>query len=152
LLIADIDFCVPEDAGQLFSIEAACFEQPWDRRVIEHDLADMGQVVYMKATLAGRIAGYGVLGRAGRAAHLMNIAVHPDYRSRCVGLQLMTAFDEIAREWGCGRMRLEVRSTNARARDFYVKLGFACIRTERNYYAGGEDAIIMVARLPLQVK
>ncbi|MDR1021436.1 MAG: ribosomal protein S18-alanine N-acetyltransferase [Synergistaceae bacterium] len=152
MLIADIDFCAQADLGQLVSIEEACFEQPWDRRVIEHDLANPGQVAYLKATLAGRIAGYGVLGRGYGAAHLMNIAVHPDYRSRCVGLQLMMSFDEIAREWGCGRMRLEVRSGNAAARDFYSKLGFAYMKRERKYYANGEDAIVMVARLPLPIK
>jgi ribosomal-protein-alanine N-acetyltransferase len=152
LLIADIDFCAPDDIGELTKIESACFTEPWDRRVIEHDLANLGEVIYLKASLAGRIAGYGVLARNDAAAHLLNIAVSPDYRSRGIGLQLMFSFGEIAFEWGRKRMRLEVRSTNPAARDFYSKLGFAYTKRVRGYYANGDDALVMIARLPMSLK
>ncbi|MDR1514677.1 MAG: ribosomal protein S18-alanine N-acetyltransferase [Synergistaceae bacterium] len=150
--IADIDFCTPSDIDELALIESLCFEQPWDRRVLEHDLANLGEVIYLKALVAGRVAGYGVLARNGAAAHLLNIAVRPDCRSQGIGLQLMFSLGEIASEWGCGRMRLEVRSANAAARDFYSKLGFAHIKRVRGYYANGDDALVMVARLPMSLK
>jgi ribosomal-protein-alanine N-acetyltransferase len=152
VLIADIDFCKPEDLEELCLIESVCFDQPWDRRVMQRDLANLGQVVYLKAVLTGVIAGYGVIERNEGAAHLLNIAVRPEYRSNGIGLQLMLSSGEIASEWGLKRMRLEVRSSNARARDFYSNLGFVYVKRTRNYYANGEDAIVMTARLPLPLK
>jgi ribosomal-protein-alanine acetyltransferase len=152
VLIADVDFCKPEDLEELSLIESTCFDQPWDKRVMRRDLANLGQVVYLKAALAGFVAGYGVLERNEGAAHLLNIAVRPEYRSNGIGLQLMLSFGEIASEWGCGRIRLEVRPSNAHARDFYSSLGFVYVKRTRNYYANGEDAIVMRARLPLPLK
>jgi ribosomal protein S18 acetylase RimI-like enzyme len=106
----------------------------------------------MKAILGVFIAGYGVLGRNEGVSHLLNLAVLPDYRRMGIASQLMLAFEEIAVEWECRRMRLEVRSSNRLARDFYAKLGFTYKSRARGYYANGEDALILVARLPLSIK
>jgi ribosomal-protein-alanine N-acetyltransferase len=150
--IAEIEFCGPEDLEELCFIESRCFDQPWNRRVIEHDLANLGAVVYLKAILRDVIAGYGVIGRNESVAHLLNLAVLQEFRGVGIASQLMLAFGEIASEWNCRRMRLEVRSSNTIARDFYSKLGFSYVTRCRSYYANGEDALILVARLPLLVK
>ncbi|MDR0616201.1 MAG: ribosomal protein S18-alanine N-acetyltransferase [Synergistaceae bacterium] len=152
MLIADIDFCKPEDLEELYAIESACFKDPLNRRVMEHDLANLGQTVYLKAVVDCAIAGYGILARDGADAHVLNIAVMPEYRSNGIGLQLMFSFGEIAAEWGSKNMRLEVRKGNSHARHFYLALGFIYAKSIRNYYADGEDALIMTARLPLAVK
>ncbi|MCL2683738.1 MAG: GNAT family N-acetyltransferase, partial [Synergistaceae bacterium] len=90
--IVDIDFCVPEDVKSLVAIEAACFDIPWEEHLIVSDLNDPGSSVYLKATVNGTIAGYGVLGRASDLSHLMNIAVLPEYRKHGIALQLMAGF------------------------------------------------------------
>jgi ribosomal-protein-alanine N-acetyltransferase len=147
--IADIDFCTQDDLDEICSIETACFSAPVDRRVIEGDLRNLGEIVYVKALLRCAIAGYGVLGRSESVAHLLNLAVLPEFRRMGVAWQLALALGEIADAWGCGRIRLEVRSSNSGAREFYAKLGFAYMSRTRGYYSNGEDAIILVARLPL---
>ena len=149
--IADIDFCVPEDAKSLVAIDAVCFDVPWEERLIVSDLNDPGSPVYLKAAVNGTIAGYGVLGRVNDSSHLMNIAVLPEYRRRGIALQLMAGFDEISSEWGCRRMSLEVRSSNVTARNFYVSIGFVYSSRAKGYYANGEDALILVARIPLKL-
>jgi ribosomal-protein-alanine N-acetyltransferase len=151
LQIVDIDFCVPGDIKSLVAIEAVCFDIPWEEHLIERDLNEPGSAVYLKASVKGEIAGYGVLGRAGDTAHLMNLAVLPEYRRRGIALQLMAAFGEISADWRCGRMCLEVRSNNSIARDFYASMGFVYSSRVKGYYADGEDAVILTARLPLRM-
>jgi ribosomal-protein-alanine N-acetyltransferase len=147
--IADIEFCGPGDFEEIFAVESACFDMPWSRHVIRYDLDNMGELVYMKAVLKDFIAGYGVLGRGEGVSHLLNLAVLPEFRRSGIASQLMLAFEEISLIWGCGRMRLEVRSSNALARDFYAKFGFVYKMRAKKYYANGEDALVLVARLPL---
>jgi ribosomal-protein-alanine N-acetyltransferase len=149
--IVDIDFCVPGDIKSLVEIEAVCFDIPWEERLIERDLNEPGNAVYLKAVIKGTIAGYGVLGRADDTAHLMNLAVLPEYRRQGIALQLMAAFGEISDDWRCRRMCLEVRSNNNIARDFYASVGFAYLSRIKGYYVDGEDALVLAARLPLRL-
>jgi len=149
--IVDIDFCVTEDIKALAAIEAACFDIPWETRLIEYDLQEPGSTVYLKASVKGMIAGYGVLGRAEDASHLMNLAVLPNYRRQGIALQLMAAFDAISAEWECRRICLEVRSANETARAFYSSIGFVYSSRIKGYYSDGEDALILIARLPLRL-
>jgi ribosomal-protein-alanine N-acetyltransferase len=149
--IVDIDFCVPEDVKSLVAIETACFDIPWEEHLIVSDINDPVFSVYLKATVRGTVAGYGVLGRAEDSAHLMNLAVLPEYRRMGVALQLMAGFGEISREWRCKRMRLEARASNVIARRFYASIGFVYSSRAKGYYSDGEDALILVARLPLKL-
>jgi ribosomal-protein-alanine N-acetyltransferase len=149
--IADLDFCVPGDLKSLVEIEKACFSIPWEKDLIAADLEGRGNSVYLKASLKGVVVGYGVLGQNGRLAHLMNIAVLPEYRRHGVALQIMAAFDVLAREWLCRRMYLEVRASNTGARAFYASIGFVYSSRIKGYYVDGEDALMLIARLPLKL-
>ncbi|MDR3355203.1 MAG: GNAT family N-acetyltransferase [Synergistaceae bacterium] len=150
--IVDIDFCGIEDLDVLYAVECACFASPWKRYMLESDLQDLGGVVYLKAVAGGGIiAGYGVLSRNDRDSHLQNLAVLPEYRRLGVASQLMIGFDEISEEWGCMRMCLEVRVSNKIARDFYAKIGFSYHSISIGYYADGEDALNLTAKIPLRV-
>ncbi len=149
--IADIDFCEPKDLGALYAIETACFESPWEQRLLENDLANPGRIIYLKALFRDRIVGYGAVAREEQVIHLLNLAVLEEFRRQGVASQLMIAFGEIGVEWNCKRMRLEVRSSNRGARDFYSRLGFSYKTRLRGYYADGEDALVLVARLPIVI-
>jgi ribosomal-protein-alanine N-acetyltransferase len=149
--IADLDFCVPADLKSLVEIEKACFAVPWEKDLIAADLAGRGNSVYLKAAFNDIIVGYGVLGQNDGAAHLMNIAVLPEYRRRGVALQMMAAFDVLAREWLCRRMYLEVRASNTGGRAFYAGIGFVYSSRIKGYYVDGEDALMLIARLPLKL-
>ncbi|MDR1580464.1 MAG: ribosomal protein S18-alanine N-acetyltransferase [Synergistaceae bacterium] len=149
--IADLDFCVPADLKSLVEIEKACFTVPWEEDLIAADLDGRGNSVYLKASFKDIIVGYGVLGQSDGLAHLMNIAVLPEYRRHGVALQIMAAFDVLADEWLCRRMYLEVRASNTGARAFYTALGFVYSSRIKGYYVDGEDALMLVARIPLKL-
>ncbi|MDR1916784.1 MAG: ribosomal protein S18-alanine N-acetyltransferase [Synergistaceae bacterium] len=150
--IVDIDFCVPEDLKSLVAIEEACFNDPWSELLIEYDLNNPGNAIYMKAIMKRTIVGYGVLGLLDETSHLMNLAVMPEFRRHGAALQLMAAFGELSRSNGCKRMRLEVRSSNITARRFYASMGFVYSSRLKSYYSDGEDALLLVSRLPIKIK
>jgi ribosomal-protein-alanine N-acetyltransferase len=50
---------------------------------------------------------------------------------------------EQAREEGAARVTLEVRRYNHPAIALYERLGFRRVGERRNYYGGGEDALLM---------
>ena len=150
--IVDIDFCTPGDLPVLLEIEQACFDDPWEAHAIEYDLNNQGSIVYLKAVLKDLIAGYAVVARGDDISHLMNIAVLPAYRGVGIALQLMLGVQAVAEDWENRRMRLEVRSSNQTARDFYSRIGFTYNTRLKGYYTNGEDALVLVAKLPLKIE
>ncbi|MDR1481781.1 MAG: ribosomal protein S18-alanine N-acetyltransferase [Synergistaceae bacterium] len=149
--IVDIDFCGPEDLNILYAVECECFPSPWKRYMLENDLDNLGEIIYLKAVMLGKIIGYGVVSRNDWDSHLQNLAVLAEYRRLGIASQLMIGFDRISEEWGCRRMWLEVRSSNKIAKNFYAKIGFSYRSISRGYYSDGEDALILTAKLPLKV-
>ena len=66
-----------------------------------------------------------VLGDAGRkTAHVTDLYVTPEVRSRGVGTALLAGIVEPAREAGLGHVSLEVLTQNTEARRLYDRLGF----------------------------
>jgi ribosomal protein S18 acetylase RimI-like enzyme len=80
----------------------------------------------------GRAVGFVfcVLGDRGRkTAHVTDIYVRPEARSRGVGRALLAELIEPAREAGLGHVSLEVLVHNTDARRLYERLGFAPVDT-----------------------
>ncbi|HLE73353.1 MAG TPA: GNAT family N-acetyltransferase [Anaerolineales bacterium] len=73
-------------------------------------------------------------------AWIATIAVHPDYRGRGIGGQLLELAEQ---RCGMARMRLSVRISNQAAQRLYQRRGYAQMDVWPKYYAGGEDAIVM---------
>jgi ribosomal-protein-alanine N-acetyltransferase len=76
-------------------------------------------------------------------SHILNVAVHPDFRRRGVGAALIGEAVAEARSRDAQLMLLEVRRSNLEARRLYRKFGFEERRLRRNYYGPGEDALVM---------
>ncbi|MCK9907331.1 ribosomal protein S18-alanine N-acetyltransferase, partial [Frankia sp. Cpl3] len=73
-----------------------------------------------------------------------NVAVHPGYRGRKIGENLMKQMMGLAVLFGAVKMTLEVRPSNTAARNLYAKLGFKDQGRRKNYYSdNNEDAMIM---------
>jgi [ribosomal protein S18]-alanine N-acetyltransferase len=77
-------------------------------------------------------------------AHIMVIAVHPDYQRRGLGRLMLAALLMAAVQRGLERATLEVRLSNEGAIGLYHQFGFEDVGVRRRYYADtGEDALIM---------
>ena len=76
--------------------------------------------------------------------HLINLAVHPDYRSIGVGELLLIKGIELAIRLRAIMVTLEVRVSNLAAQALYSKCGFSERGVRRAYYLDNrEDAAIM---------
>ncbi|MEM1947890.1 MAG: N-acetyltransferase [Candidatus Caldarchaeum sp.] len=84
-----------------------------------------------------------------RAGHIVSVAVLPGYRRRGIGEELVRrAVYALTHEYGCEEAYLEVRVTNTPAILLYKKIGFVIKEVQKRYYADGEDAYLMVLKLP----
>lgn len=63
--------------------------------------------------------------RAAPVLNLHDLAVHPDFRGRGIGRELLKRIETHARQTGCCRVSLEVRRDNETAQGLYRSEGFA---------------------------
>lgn len=151
ILPVELDFCSSADLEGICSVEEQSSASPWPRKVIESDLSSDSPYLYLCARAGGIILGFGAVLRKGKTAGLANLAVLPEFRRRGVGSQLLAGLAEIAESLGCSRMSLYVRQSNTGAADLYRLFGFSVLGRHKGYYAGGEDALLMEAPLPLRL-
>lgn len=76
-------------------------------------------------------------------ARVMMFAVHPSFRGRGKGTELMDALIRRARMEGLRYITLEVRQENLPARKFYKGKGFFEVGTLDRYYSDGGSAVRM---------
>lgn len=77
-------------------------------------------------------------------AHIMNIAVHPQFRNRGIGSLILEFLISKLESFGLKSITLEVRSSNIVAQSLYEKYGFKEEGIRKRYYSNNkEDAIIM---------
>ena len=73
----------------------------------------------------------------------MMFAMHPDYRGRGKGSELINALITRARMEGMRYITLEVRQENVPSRKFYKGRGFIEVGTLERYYSDGGSAVRM---------
>lgn len=92
------------------------------------------------------VLGFAGIWMAVQEAHLVTIAVTPDWRRRGLGELLLVSVIEMAVELMASSLFLEVRISNLGAKRMYDKYGFVVSRVRKAYYSdNGEDALEMVA-------
>lgn len=132
------------DLGDIMKIEKLSFTTPWSKQAFLSELLDNDRAYYLVAKVNERAVGYIGIWLIAGEGHVTNVAVHPDYRGRGIGNQLMTAIERLAGERGVNRLTLEVRVSNERAQNLYRKLGYLPAGIRRRYYRDNdEDALIM---------
>jgi len=73
-----------------------------------------------------------------------NIVVAPEHRRRRIGRALLREMLDLARELGAKSVLLEVRDSNAAARQFYAGFGFAEVARRRAYYRDPEEDALLL--------
>ncbi len=139
----------PERLDAVLAVEQSAYSHPWSRRSF-HDSIQAG---YQAQCLLGgdELLGYFVAMAGYREVHLLNFTVAPAHQ-RCGWARLM--LDALAL-WARGQQAewlwLEVRVSNTRAQQVYLRRGFARVGLRTGYYPLGhgvrEDAVVMNLRL-----
>ncbi len=148
MIVVDITDFTPDDIDEFLKIEKQSFKVPWTRDIVLFDLfCRFDTVKYIAAKYKGKLVGYGVIEIVDKKAHILNIAVSPDYRGYGIGEQLLVAMLEYAEFKGCENVYLEVRVSNKVAISLYSKWGFKISDVIVNYYKDGESALVMSKKL-----
>lgn len=102
------------------------------------------------AVAASRVIGFGVMKYREEDAHLLLLAVQADSAGLGIGRSLVAWLEEAACTAGLGRVLLESRASNAGARTFYRRLGYAEGEELPGYYQGRETAVRMTKALRIE--
>jgi len=131
------------DLDAIMAIENASFAAPWSRSMFVEEMANRAaKVIVFK--LGDILVGYVCFWEVLDEAHLMNIAVHPEYRGRGYGKLIMGQLEALCLRDNLRRIILEVGRRNLPARRLYRKCGFGAVGFRKKYYTEvQDDALIM---------
>jgi len=133
----------PADLNAIVKIDEASFVQPWSRASFEKALADEARTIAIALEVDGALMGFGVAWHVGDEGEIATMAVAEAVRGRRLGETIMRALIEKLTARGARQIFLEVRPSNTAALTLYQKLDFQQVGQRKNYYANGEDAIVM---------
>lgn len=137
-----------DDLATVSDIERRSYEFPWNHGVFRDCLLAGYRCISLIRN--DRVAGYGVLSIAAGEAHILNLCVDPECRSRGYGEQLLDELLYRARAASVRQISLEVRPSNDTALMLYRKKGFYQVTARPAYYQaneGREDAAVLVKKL-----
>ena len=152
---AAAELCIPrvrvmrsDDAAIVADIEHASYEFPWTVGIFR----DCMRVGYACRVLCAgdELIGYAVLAEGAGEAHLLNLCVQAARRREGLGRFLLDHMLDLARRDGAARVYLEVRPSNAAARQLYRSARFEQIARRPRYYQaqlGREDALVLALDL-----
>jgi len=143
----EIDYMRQEDLDEIVAIENVSFPSPWPKRIFEREIEALNS--YKRVIrMSGIVIAYIVTWTIHDEVHILNIAVHPDFRKAGLGEMLMRHCIHCSKDNGLKYAILEVRASNVGAIKLYEKIGFRTTRLRKKYYSdNGEDAYVMMYEL-----
>ena len=140
----------PFDLDEVARIESESFPIPWKREFFASELVEPHRYIRVLARDDGgtpRVGGYLFAVALYEEFHINKIATDLRLRKQGHGRALLEDALARARSAGSTAITLEVRVSNAAAREFYMSYAFTEAYRRRAYYQDGEDALVLV--LPL---
>lgn len=126
------------------ALELLCFpDEPWSEQSLALLCREnaVGEVITDED---GGVIAYGGMTFAAGEASVTNIATHPAYRRRGMGLAVVSALIRDAAALGLAEIYLEVRPSNVPAIALYRALGFEDAGIRKSFYRfPREDALVM---------
>ena len=142
-----IERLTSENISGVAELEELCFSLPWSKKALEL-LCNGENVGFVALDGEKRVVAYGGMVCVLDEGQITNIAVHPDFRRRKIGEQIVSALLGYGEEKGISLYSLEVRESNQAAISLYQKLGFISVGNRKNFYSNPtENAIIMIKNI-----
>lgn len=131
---------------EVLAIEKNSFPVPWTRGMFEREISLIISRFYV-ALIDEHVVGYGGYWCVSDEAHIVNLAVHPDFRSKGIGRGILQFIVEnISGKKITRSILLEVRKGNIAAQKLYESAGFIVTGVRPRYY-GTEDAVLMEKKI-----
>jgi ribosomal-protein-alanine N-acetyltransferase len=133
---------------EVVAIERAAYAHPWSRGNFADSLKSGYQAQLLRA--GETLLAYFVAMKGVDEVHLLNITVAPSFQGQGWGRVMLDALAIWARGQGAQWLWLEVRTSNTRAQEVYLRYGYRRVGERKNYYpadGGREDAIVMSYKL-----
>ncbi len=139
-----------ERLDAVLAIEQSVYSHPWTRGNLRDSLA-AGHIA--QCLVAGdELLGYLIAMPGYREVHLLNITVAPAHQRQGWARLMLDALGLWSRALRADWLWLEVRASNTRAQQLYLRHGFSRVGLRPRYYplrhGEREDAVVM--RLPLE--
>lgn len=155
-----IRWLIRRDMQEVLEIEKACFEFVWTE---EDFLCCLRQrnCIGMVSESDHNIVGFIIYELHKKQLKIMNLAVHPTYRRRGVGAEMVRRLQEKIRQQRRTEILLEVRESNLAAQLFFQSQGFVAINILTKHFVTkwyptfeessetAEDAYVMRYEIPL---
>ncbi|MBI5188913.1 MAG: ribosomal protein S18-alanine N-acetyltransferase [Nitrospirae bacterium] len=135
------------DIPEVLEIERMSFTTPWSEAVFYNEIYRPFSIT--RVAFAGeKLVGYICANQIIDEGHILNLAVHPDYRRRSIASTLVEGILKELKDCECRVLYLEVRISNHAARKLYEGFGFKVVGIRKCYYVSPiEDAVIMMLEM-----
>lgn len=154
----------PKDLPTIMELERMCFSDPWPETAYTYELffnplARYYALEYRHPQRRAvtdwlrpdrpqtRLIGFGGLRLENThplQGHISTLAVHPTWRGRGLGEWMLQTLLKTAFTLETQTVVLEVRVSNHKAQELYLKYGFEIVDRILSYYPNGEDAFYML--------
>ena len=142
-----IRWMIRRDMPEVLQTEQQSFEFAWTEEDFLRCLRQRN-CIGMVAEQGERVVGFMIYELHKARLHILNFAVHPQYRRVGVGAQMVGKLVSKLSSHRRTKITLEVRETNLSAQLFFRTQGFKAVRVLRGFYEdSGEDAFLMQYRL-----
>lgn len=144
-----IRWMIRRDMPEVLRAEQLSFEYAWREEDFLRCLRTRN-CNGMVAEYREKVLGFMIYELHKNKLHILNFAVHPDWRRVSIGTQMVERLISKLSSHRCPRITLELRETNLHAQLFFRKQKFLSTGVLRAFYEdSGEDAIPMEYRHPM---
>ncbi|MEM8679352.1 MAG: ribosomal protein S18-alanine N-acetyltransferase [Planctomycetota bacterium] len=142
-LAIHIRWMIRRDMRDVLGIESSSFEFPWSEEDFVQCLRQRN-CIGMVAEHGDSVVGFMIYELHKTRLHVINFAVHPAFRRRGVGAQMLRKLVSKLSPARRTKIVLEVRETNLEAQLFFRESGFKAVSVLRDFYDDTtEDAYLM---------
>ena len=138
-----IRWMIRRDMPEILEVETRSFEFPWSEEDFIRCLRQRN-CIGMVAEHDGHVVGFMIYELHKARLHILNFAVHPDFRRSQVGFQMVSKLTSKLSYQRRTQITLEVRETNLEAQLFFRGQNFRATNVLRGFYEDTpEDAYLM---------
>jgi ribosomal protein S18 acetylase RimI-like enzyme len=138
---------IPTDFPALYAVEELCFEPPFRfSRAYMRQLIKSADTATWIALQVAELIGFSIVelsaGQNELTAYIQTLEVHPAFRGRGIGAELLVRAEESARAAEARSIALHVDTENVAAIHLYESRGYARQGREEHYYARHRAAFV----------